>query len=49
MLGIIGKKVGMTSIFSEEGKNIPCTLIQAEPNVITQLRTVDNEDTVRFN
>jgi len=43
MLGIIGKKVGMTSIFSEEGKNIPCTLIQAEPNVITQLRTVDND------
>lgn len=43
MLGIIGKKVGMTSIFSEEGKNIPCTLIQAEPNVVTQLRTVDKD------
>jgi large subunit ribosomal protein L3 len=43
MLGIIGKKVGMTSIFSEEGKNIPCTLIQAEPNVVTQLRTIDND------
>jgi len=41
MLGIIGKKVGMTSVFSEEGKNIPCTLIQAEPNVVTQLRTID--------
>jgi len=39
MLGIIGKKVGMTSIFSEEGKNIPCTVIQAEPNVVTQLRS----------
>ncbi len=43
MLGIIGKKVGMTSIFSEEGKSIPCTLIQAEPNVVTQLRTIDND------
>ncbi|MBO6518251.1 MAG: 50S ribosomal protein L3 [Bacteroidia bacterium] len=41
MLGIIGKKIGMTSVFSEEGKNIPCTLIQAEPNVVTQLRTID--------
>ncbi len=41
MLGIIGKKVGMTSVFSEEGKSIPCTLIQAEPNVVTQLRTID--------
>ncbi len=43
MLGIIGKKIGMTSIFSEEGKNIPCTLIQAEPNVVTQLRTIEND------
>ncbi len=31
----------MTSVFSEEGKSIPCTLIQAEPNVVTQLRTID--------
>ena len=43
MLGIIGKKVGMTSVFSEEGKSIPCTLIQAEPNVVTQLRTIDTD------
>ncbi|MCB9245715.1 MAG: 50S ribosomal protein L3 [Flavobacteriales bacterium] len=43
MLGIIGKKVGMTSIFSEEGKNIPCTVIQAEPNVVTQLRNMDTD------
>jgi large subunit ribosomal protein L3 len=43
MLGIIGKKVGMTSVFSEEGKSIPCTLIQADPNVVTQLRTIDND------
>jgi large subunit ribosomal protein L3 len=39
MLGIIGKKVGMTSVYSAEGKNIPCTVIEAGPCVVTQLRT----------
>ena len=39
MSGLIGKKVGMTSIFDENGKNIPCTVIQAGPCVITQVRT----------
>ena len=39
MSGIIGKKVGMTSIFDAEGKNIPCTVIEAGPCVVTQLRT----------
>jgi large subunit ribosomal protein L3 len=39
MLGIIGKKVGMTSVFSAEGKNIPCTVIEAGPCVVTQIRT----------
>ena len=41
MSGIIGKKVGMTSIFNTDGKNIPCTVIEAGPCVVTQLRTVD--------
>jgi large subunit ribosomal protein L3 len=41
MSGIIGKKVGMTSIFDAAGKNIPCTVIEAGPCVVTQLRTVD--------
>jgi large subunit ribosomal protein L3 len=41
MSGIIGKKVGMTSIFDAEGKNIPCTVIEAGPCVVTQLRTVE--------
>ncbi len=41
MSGIIGKKVGMTSIFGADGKNIPCTVIEAGPCVVTQLRTVD--------
>jgi large subunit ribosomal protein L3 len=37
MNGIIGKKLGMTSIFDDTGKNIPCTVIDASPNVITQV------------
>ncbi len=43
MAGIIGKKVGMTSIFDENRRNIPCTLIYAEPNVVTQVKTVEKE------
>jgi large subunit ribosomal protein L3 len=43
MQGIIGKKVGMTSIFSVEGKNVPCTVIEAGPCVVTQLKTVEND------
>ena len=39
MSGLIGKKIGMTSIFDESGKNIPCTVIQAGPCVVTQVRT----------
>ncbi len=43
MPGIIGKKVGMTSVFSAEGKNIPCTVIEAGPCVVTQIKTVDKD------
>jgi len=43
MQGIIGKKVGMTSIFSVEGKNVPCTVIEAGPCVVTQLRTMEKD------
>ena len=39
MPGIIGKKVGMTSVFGEDGKNIPCTVIEAGPCVVTQVKT----------
>jgi large subunit ribosomal protein L3 len=39
MSGLIGKKVGMTSLFDENGKNIPCTVIEAGPCVVTQVRT----------
>ena len=39
MEGLIGKKLGMTSIFTEEGKNVACTVIQAGPCVVTQVKT----------
>ncbi|MEI6749655.1 MAG: 50S ribosomal protein L3 [Bacteroidales bacterium] len=41
MSGIIGKKIGMTSIYDEAGKNIPCTVIEAGPCVVTQVRTME--------
>jgi large subunit ribosomal protein L3 len=43
MQGLIGKKVGMTSIFDENGKNVPCTVLQAGPCVVTQIKTVDRD------
>ncbi|MFO7880477.1 MAG: 50S ribosomal protein L3 [Bacteroidota bacterium] len=43
MQGIIGKKVGMTSVFSAEGKNIPCTVIEAGPCVVTQVKTEETD------
>ena len=43
MSGIIGKKVGMTSIFDETGKNIPCTVIEAGPCVVTHVKSVDTD------
>lgn len=43
MAGLIGKKIGMTSVFSAEGKNLPCTVIEAGPCVITQVKTIEND------
>ncbi len=43
MSGIIGKKIGMTSIYDETGKNIPCTVIEAGPCVVTQVRTIEHD------
>ena len=43
MAGLIGKKIGMTSIFSAEGKNIPCTVLQVGPCVVTQVKTVEKD------
>jgi large subunit ribosomal protein L3 len=43
MQGLIGKKVGMTSIFDDDGKNVPCTVLQAGPCVVTQIKTVEKD------
>jgi large subunit ribosomal protein L3 len=43
MSGIIGKKIGMTSIFGAEGKSIPCTIVQAGPCVVTHVKTVEKD------
>jgi large subunit ribosomal protein L3 len=41
--GLIGRKIGMTSVFVEDGKNVPCTVIEAGPCVVTQVKTVDTD------
>ena len=43
MPGLIGKKIGMTSVFSADGKNVPCTVIEAGPCVVTQVKTVERD------
>ncbi len=43
MPGLIGKKIGMTSVFSAEGKNIPCTVVEVGPCVVTQIKTVEKD------
>ena len=43
MSGLIGKKIGMTSIFDESGKNMPCTVIKVGPCVVTQVRTEEKD------
>jgi large subunit ribosomal protein L3 len=43
MAGLIGKKIGMTSVFGADGKNIPCTVIEAGPCVVTQVKTEETD------
>ena len=43
MPGLIGRKIGMTSVFSADGKNTPCTVIEAGPCVVTQVKTVEKD------
>ena len=43
MPGLIGKKIGMTSVFSAEGKNIPCTVVEVGPCVVTQIKTIEKD------
>ncbi|MGM0647743.1 MAG: 50S ribosomal protein L3 [Bacteroidota bacterium] len=50
MSGLIGKKIGMTSVYDQNGKNIPCTVIQAGPCVVTQVKTkaTDGYDAIQL-
>jgi large subunit ribosomal protein L3 len=43
MPGLLGKKIGMTSVFSAEGKNFPCTVIEVGPCVVTQVKTFEKD------
>jgi large subunit ribosomal protein L3 len=43
MPGLIGKKIGMTSVFDENGNNVPCTVLEVGPCVITQIKTVEKD------
>ena len=43
MPGLLGKKIGMTSVFSAEGKNVPCTVIEVGPCVVTQVKTLEKD------
>ena len=43
MPGLLGKKIGMTSVFSADGKNVPCTVIEVGPCVVTQIKTVESD------
>ena len=43
MKGILGKKIGMTQVFSKDGKLVPVTVIEVEPNVVTQVKTIEND------
>ena len=43
MKGILGKKIGMTQVFTKEGKLIPVTVVEVEPNVVTQIKTVEKD------
>ena len=43
MAGIIGRKIGMSSFYDEMGKNIPCTMVEAGPCIVTQIKVVDTD------
>src|SRR5215212_3283411 len=42
-IGVIGKKLGMTSIFSDDGTNVPVSVVEVQPNTVTALRTEDRD------
>ena len=43
MAGLIGKKIGMTSLYDDKGNNLPCTVIQAGPCVVTQIKNIEKD------
>ena len=43
MSGLVGKKIGMTSLFDENGKNVPCTIIEAGPCTVTQVKNNEKD------
>ena len=43
MLGIIGKKVGITTVYNSDGVSVPCTVIEGGPCVVTQIKTLEND------
>ena len=43
MSGLIGRKVGMTSVFNQDGKQMACTVVEVGPNVVTQVKTVETD------
>ena len=43
MNGLIGKKIGMTSVYTDAGRNVACTVVQAQPNVVTHVKTEDTD------
>ena len=43
MSGLVGKKIGMTSLFDENGKNVPCTIIEAGPCTVTQVKKYEKD------
>jgi len=46
-MGLVGRKCGMTRVFAEDGVSIPVTVIEAQPNKITQVKTIENDGIVR--
>ena len=43
MKGILGRKIGMTQVFATNGKIVPVTVIEVEPNIVSQIKTVEND------
>ena len=49
MKGILGRKIGMTQVFTKSGKLIPVTVVEIEPNIVTQIKTIKQMVIMQFN